>query len=54
LNVTGNHDLFITDISGRLVDTMSLRGQTNISLAGYDAGIYFFTIDEKSTRVVVQ
>lgn len=54
IDVEGNHLLNITDISGKVVAVKNITGLTNISVAEFTAGIYFFNIEGNVTKVIVK
>lgn len=58
LNVTveleGTHLLNISDITGKIVESMNVSGTSNVSLEDYTSGIYFFNIEGNVTKVIVK
>lgn len=54
LDVVGNHVLNVTDMTGKVIEVINVNGLTNISLANYTAGIYFFNIEGNVTKVIVK
>ncbi len=54
LEIEGNHVLNISDISGKVIEVLNVNGTTNISLADYTAGVYFFNIEGNVTKVIVK
>jgi hypothetical protein len=43
----------IRDLSGRIIKESALYGETQISLSGIPKGLYFMTLDGKTSRLLI-